>query len=282
MPARSSRRGQDDVRRERDQFRCLFANLGGVGRGPAGVDAHIAADVPAQQRQPLHGTLRGGPATSGSSAAAGCSTPIRRTRSPCCARVTRGDSNEGANAAAPMPVMKSRRRTRPPRPNTQLYARDGITLPMERGSGFGCGYFASPATACGDPLAERLGAERAAEIGRPRLGLGDDVIERALDQVGGLGEFWSLRRSPSQVSSIATEPISEAGLATSWPAMSGAEPCWACASACSSPALIEAARPRLPEISEASSDRMSPNALVVDDHVEARWRRAPAAPPSRP
>ena len=38
-----------------------------------------------------------------------------------------------------------------------------------------------------------------------------------------------LRRSPSQASSIAAEPISEAGLATFLPAMSGAEPCCACA-----------------------------------------------------
>ena len=73
----------------------------------------------------------------------------------------------------------------------------------------------------------------------------------------------ALRRSPSQASSIATEPISDAGLALSWPSMSGAEPCCACATPCSSPWLIEAARPRLPAISEASSDRMSPNALVV-------------------
>src|SRR5215831_5190322 len=41
-------RGQDDVRCERDQFRRVSANLGGIGRGPAGVDAHVAADGPAQ------------------------------------------------------------------------------------------------------------------------------------------------------------------------------------------------------------------------------------------
>ena len=45
--------GQDDVRRERGQFRRVSANLGGIGRGPAGVDAHVAADGPAQLRQPL-------------------------------------------------------------------------------------------------------------------------------------------------------------------------------------------------------------------------------------
>ena len=40
--------GQDDVGRERGQFRRVPANLGGIGRGPAGVDAHVAADGPAQ------------------------------------------------------------------------------------------------------------------------------------------------------------------------------------------------------------------------------------------
>ena len=45
--------GQDDVGRERGQFRRVPANLGGIGRGPAGVDAHVAADGPTQQRQSL-------------------------------------------------------------------------------------------------------------------------------------------------------------------------------------------------------------------------------------
>ena len=45
--------GQDDVGRERDQFRRVSANGVGIGRGPAGVDPHVAADGPAQQRQPL-------------------------------------------------------------------------------------------------------------------------------------------------------------------------------------------------------------------------------------
>src|SRR5262249_29156528 len=73
----------------------------------------------------------------------------------------------------------------------------------------------------------------------------------------------SPRRSPSQASSMAVEPMSDAGLAWSRPAMSGAEPCWACATACVAPALMDAASPRLPAISEASSERMSPNMLVV-------------------
>jgi hypothetical protein len=40
--------GQNEVRRERGQFRCVSANLGGIGRGPADVDAHVAADGPVQ------------------------------------------------------------------------------------------------------------------------------------------------------------------------------------------------------------------------------------------
>ena len=54
-------RGQDDVRRERGQFRRVPANLGGIGRGPAGVDAHVAADGPAQLLPALAGTPRRGP-----------------------------------------------------------------------------------------------------------------------------------------------------------------------------------------------------------------------------
>ena len=45
--------GQDDVGYERGQFRRVSANFGGIGRGPAGVDAYDAADAPAQLLQPL-------------------------------------------------------------------------------------------------------------------------------------------------------------------------------------------------------------------------------------
>jgi hypothetical protein len=45
--------GQDDVRSERGQFCRVSANVGGIGRGPAGIDAHVAADDPAQLRQRL-------------------------------------------------------------------------------------------------------------------------------------------------------------------------------------------------------------------------------------
>ena len=45
--------GQDDVGRERDQFRRVPANVPGMGSGPADIDLQVAANRPAQQRQPL-------------------------------------------------------------------------------------------------------------------------------------------------------------------------------------------------------------------------------------
>jgi hypothetical protein len=47
-------RGQDDVRRQRDQFRRLPAHAVGIARGPTGVDADVAAVGPAQFLQSLH------------------------------------------------------------------------------------------------------------------------------------------------------------------------------------------------------------------------------------
>jgi hypothetical protein len=44
---------QDDVGRECGQLRRVSANFGDIGRGPVGVDAHVAADDPVQKRQPL-------------------------------------------------------------------------------------------------------------------------------------------------------------------------------------------------------------------------------------
>src|SRR5262249_684203 len=51
---------QDDVRRERDQFRRVFANSVGIGDTPAGVDADVAAVEPAQLREPLQGRRSAG------------------------------------------------------------------------------------------------------------------------------------------------------------------------------------------------------------------------------
>src|SRR5262245_24065418 len=45
--------GQDDVRRERGQFRRVSANFAGIGCCPAGVDPHVAADAPTQFLQLL-------------------------------------------------------------------------------------------------------------------------------------------------------------------------------------------------------------------------------------
>lgn len=42
-----------NVRRERDQFRCIFANALGIARTPAILDPHVAPDDPAQFLQPL-------------------------------------------------------------------------------------------------------------------------------------------------------------------------------------------------------------------------------------
>src|SRR5262249_26078621 len=45
--------GQDDIGRERDQFRRMFANALHIAPGPAGIDLHSAAIGPAQLLQAL-------------------------------------------------------------------------------------------------------------------------------------------------------------------------------------------------------------------------------------
>src|SRR5215472_17487056 len=45
--------GQDDIGRESDQFRRIFANALHIAPGPAGIDLHIAAIGPAQLFQAL-------------------------------------------------------------------------------------------------------------------------------------------------------------------------------------------------------------------------------------
>ena len=71
----------------------------------------------------------------------------------------------------------------------------------------------------------------------------------------------SSRRSPSQASSIAAEPISEAGLARSCPAMSGAEPCCACAIACAVAGIERGGEP------EAAADLRGEVRQDVAEHV---------------
>src|SRR5262249_6456 len=73
----------------------------------------------------------------------------------------------------------------------------------------------------------------------------------------------ALLRRPCQASSIAADTMRESGLATFLPAISGADPCAACAMPWFVPALREAAIPRLPDNSAVRSDRISPYILDV-------------------
>jgi hypothetical protein len=78
--------GQDDVGRERGQFRRVPANLGGIGRGPAGVDAHVAADGPAQLPQALK----------------------ERSEASLKFRIVRGCGQEHTDKAHPLPLLRAR------------------------------------------------------------------------------------------------------------------------------------------------------------------------------
>jgi hypothetical protein len=100
---------QDDVGCEGDQFRHVSANFVGMAGGPARLDPRVAADVPAQQRQPLQERpdanlefriIR----------RSRQKYPMRRGGSPCCPRAAIGHA-----AALPSSVMNSRRFTRSPR-----------------------------------------------------------------------------------------------------------------------------------------------------------------------
>ena len=53
MAPRPAASSQDDVGRERDQFRRVSANAVGIALGIAGVDPHVAAFGPAQLPQHL-------------------------------------------------------------------------------------------------------------------------------------------------------------------------------------------------------------------------------------
>src|SRR5262245_17344332 len=79
--------GQEDVRRDRDQFCCVFANLGGVGRGPPSVDAHVAADGPTQLPQRLQ----------------------ERPDAGLIFRIVRGCGQEYADAPHPLALLRTRR-----------------------------------------------------------------------------------------------------------------------------------------------------------------------------
>jgi hypothetical protein len=43
--------GENNVRRERSQFRRLLAHISGIGRSPTGIDPYVTADGPAKRRQ---------------------------------------------------------------------------------------------------------------------------------------------------------------------------------------------------------------------------------------
>ena len=87
--------GQDDVRRERDQFRRVSANAVGIACGPASIDPHIAAVGPAQLLQPLQERRDAG---------------LRF-------RIVRGCGHEHADAPHPLALLRARRErpTQPPR-----------------------------------------------------------------------------------------------------------------------------------------------------------------------
>ena len=113
-------------------------------------------------------------------------------------------------------------------------------------------------------LAERIGAERAAQVGRAPFFFGDDAVERGLDRLRRVDRA-SFRRAARRARPAASPPSRSAR--TGWrcscrrcraPSRAAPAP-----RACSAPALSEAASPRLPAISLASSERMSPYILVV-------------------
>ena len=93
--------GHNDVRRERDQFRRIFA---GIPTVKAVVNAHIAAVGPTQLLQRLYECTVAG-LNSGSVSERPANMPMRRMRSGCCARAASGH----AAAAPPSSVMNSRR-----------------------------------------------------------------------------------------------------------------------------------------------------------------------------
>ena len=85
--------GEDGLRRERDQFRCVCAHVVGITCGPAHVNAHVAAIGPAKFLQPLQERSGGGsvpriaPRTSLPK-----STPMRRIWSGCWACAVSGST----------------------------------------------------------------------------------------------------------------------------------------------------------------------------------------------
>jgi hypothetical protein len=96
-------RSHEDVGRNCDQFGRVPLDVAGIG--PAGIDPQIATLAPSQlaERACVNAACRACP--SASFAARYVSTPMRRTRSSCCARATSGHDT----AAPPSSVVNSRR-----------------------------------------------------------------------------------------------------------------------------------------------------------------------------
>src|SRR5215470_14776740 len=86
MRHRCAASGQDDIGRERDQFRRMFANALHIAPGPAGIDLHIATIGPAQLLQAL---------------------PERRDAG-FCLRIIHGEWYEHADAPHPLGLLRAR------------------------------------------------------------------------------------------------------------------------------------------------------------------------------
>ena len=98
--------GQDGVRRERGQFRRVSADGVGIVRGPAGVDAHVAADDPARLPEPLQ----------------------ERPDPGLKLRIVSGSGHEYADA--PHPLLRTcgkRHRRRAPKPHDEIAPLHSIT-----------------------------------------------------------------------------------------------------------------------------------------------------------
>ena len=87
--------GQDNVRRKRDQFRRILANVLSIAPAPADLDPHVAAVGPSQLRQTLQKRRE-----------AGLCVPIVGVR-------VRGRANKHADAAHPLRLLLCTCRERP-------------------------------------------------------------------------------------------------------------------------------------------------------------------------
>ena len=96
-------RGQDDVRRKRDQIRGMFSNAVHIASPPADVDAHVAADGPARFLQTLQ----------------------ECREASLSLRIFRGEIHQHADAAHALTLLRARRA----RPHDRRAAEQGDELP---------------------------------------------------------------------------------------------------------------------------------------------------------